>query len=92
MLARFARWFASAAGVWQTLGLVVAVVVLELLHAVRDDHGFWLLYWLTVYSAVTQPLLAFSNRRDTQKADETLSRIEAKEDHEISLLTDSEGD
>jgi hypothetical protein len=63
MLRAFDRWFGSAAGVVQTLILVTATVVAELLGLVRDDHGFWLLYWLTVYSAVTQPVLAYSNRQ-----------------------------
>jgi hypothetical protein len=63
MLNRFDRWFGSAAGVVQTLVLVLAVVVAEATGLIRDDHGFWLLYWLTVYSAITQPILAYSNRR-----------------------------
>jgi hypothetical protein len=77
MLNRFARWFASAGGVWQTVGAVAMVCVLELTHTVRDDHGFWLLYWLTVYSAATQPILAYANKQDTAQGDLILARIEA---------------
>jgi hypothetical protein len=94
MLRRFAKWFASSGGVWQTAGLVGLVVVLEILHVVQDDHGFWLLYWLTVYSAVTQPVLAYANKQDTAQGDLILqeiqavaARIEAKEDQEIAILS-----
>lgn len=87
MLKTFARWFASAAGVVQTFVLVGALVILESTHMLKDDHGFWLLYWLTVYSAVTQPLLAYANKQDAARSDATLTRIEAKEDAEINILT-----
>lgn len=88
MLNRFAQWFASAAGTWQTLIAVAATVVLELTHVIHDNNGFWLLYWLTVYSAITQPLLAYTNKRDASKSDAALARIEAKEDSELALLTE----
>lgn len=93
LLERFARWFASAVGVWQTVAAVGGGVVLELVHVIKDDHGFWLLYWLTVYSAVTQNILAFANRLDTVQGDKILAeiqaiaaRIEAKEDQELAVL------
>jgi hypothetical protein len=66
MLQRFDRWFGSAAGVYQTLVLVLALVIGEAAGWVHDDHGFWLLYWLTVYSGITQPILAYSNRRSIE--------------------------
>ena len=66
MLNKFDRWFGSAAGVIQTLMAVLAVVVAEATGWIHDDHGFWLLYWLTVYSAITQPILAYSNRRSVE--------------------------
>ena len=62
-LGAFNHWFASAAGVLQTFVLVVVLVVLERFYPHLDEHGFWLLYWLTVYSAVTQPALAFIARQ-----------------------------
>ena len=62
-LSTFNRWFASAAGVLQTFVLVIIVVVYERVFPHADEHGFWLLYWLTVYSAVTQPALAYIARR-----------------------------
>ena len=59
MLQAFARWFRSPAGIFHTLFLVASVVVYEAFFPQADPHGFWLLYWLTVYSAVTQPILAY---------------------------------
>lgn len=59
MLQAFARWFKSPAGILHTISLVTIIVVIEALYPNTDPHGFWLLYWLTVYSAVTQPILAY---------------------------------
>lgn len=59
MLHAFARWFRSPAGIFQTLALVTLIVIAEARYPQADPHGFWLLYWLTVYSAVTQPILAY---------------------------------
>lgn len=58
---RFAAWFQSAAGAWQTFFVLIGAVILEFVNPHLDAHGFWLLYWLTVYSAVTQPALAYIN-------------------------------
>lgn len=63
MLIQFGKWFVSSRGVWQTLFLVGTVCLIEQIYPGADPHGFWLLYWLTVYSAVTQPALAFVNDR-----------------------------
>lgn len=59
MLQAFARWFRSPAGIFQTLFLVAVLVICEAVFPNLDEHGFWLLYWLTVYSAITQPILAY---------------------------------
>lgn len=66
ILDAFDWWFGSALGVWQTLGLCIVVVIFEHLHPSADPNGFQLLYWLTVYSAVTQPVLAYGNRGSKQ--------------------------
>lgn len=94
MLNRFARWFASSGGVWQTAGLVGLVVVLEYTHVIHDTSMFQLMAWLTIYSGVTQPVLAYANRQDTSQGDlilarieEISARIEAKEDQEIAILS-----
>jgi predicted NAD/FAD-binding protein len=75
VLERFARWFASAAGVWQTTALTAAVIVVENFFPHLDNHGFWLLYYLTAYSAVTQPILAYVNKQDTTHGEDLLEEI-----------------
>lgn len=79
----FTSWFCSGAGVWQTAGITLAIVVLEATHALPDPHGFWLLYWLTVYSAVTQPALAHSGAVQGE-------RMEALEAQNARLLAQIE--
>jgi len=78
LLAAFERWFSSAAGVWQTFGITTAIVLLEATGVIPDSHGFWLLYWLTVYSAVTQPALALSGK-------ESVDRITALEERILEM-------
>jgi hypothetical protein len=92
-LKRFARWFASAAGVWQTATLVLTWYVAEATGLIRDDQHFQMMVWLTIFSAVTQNILAYANRMDTAQGDLILAelraiiqRIEAKEDQEIATL------
>jgi len=75
LLERFAKWFASPAGVWQTTLVTAAVIVAENIWHNLDPHGFWLLYWLTAYSAVTQPVLAYVNRQDTSHGEDLLEEI-----------------
>lgn len=76
MLERFNAWFSSAWGVWQTVILVLIVVIWEQLDPHADQHGFWLLYWLTVYSAVTQPALAYIARRSGEQQEALLAAIQ----------------
>src|SRR6478752_2237806 len=59
MLQVFARWFRSPAGICHTIALVAIAVIYEKMFPTSDPNGFWLLYWLTIYSAVTQPVLAY---------------------------------
>ena len=85
----FADWFASAGGVYQTFFVILAVVVGEHIWPRMDWNGFLLLYWLTVYSAVTQPVLAFSATKSAQSAfrnEVRIIRLERKIDHKIDLL------
>lgn len=93
LLTAFGRWFPASAGVWQTFLAVGVLTVLENTEILHDDHGFWLLYWLTVYSAVTQPVLGYVNRIDTARADavlkqvqEILENIQAQESEELEIL------
>ncbi len=92
-LQRFARWFASAGGVWQTAVIVLAWYGAEATGFIKDDQHFQMMVWLTIFSAVTQNVLAYANRQDTQQGDKILaeiqaiaSRIEAKEDQELAAL------
>jgi hypothetical protein len=82
----FGAWFASAAGIVQTAVLVAGWIALEKLHVIRDSDGYQILYWLTVYSAVTQPVLAYVGAAAGRKTDEVLARLEASEAREIELL------
>lgn len=76
MISRFIRrfndWFSSDAGVIQTVLVTVLIVAVELAFPRLDPHGFYLLFWLTVYSAITQPALANTGRH----SDEALERLE----------------
>jgi hypothetical protein len=94
MLNRFARWFASAAGVWQTVFICLAWVGAEKVFPSSDPNGLILLYVLTIYSAVTQPILAYSNRLDTEQGavilkhlGEVLDRVATME---AAILEDTE--
>jgi hypothetical protein len=80
-LRRFNDWFSDAGGVWQTFLICLVIVCLEATHVIPDDHGFWLLYWLTVYSAVTQPALAYAGRLTGQRLEELLLRLLLSEEH-----------
>lgn len=80
-LVKFDLWFSSEWGVYQTvLGTLILVVLEQMLHL--DPHGFWLLYWLTVYSAVTQPALAHTGREQMEK----LQFLEQTQLHQIEQL------
>lgn len=75
LLEKFAKWFASPGGVWQTGLVTAAIIAAENIWPHMDPHGFWLLYWLTAYSAVTQPVLAYVNRQDTSHGEDLLEEI-----------------
>ena len=82
---RFGVWFASAAGITQTAALVCAWIIASRL-GYLDRTGFWLLYALTVYSGVTQPVLAFIAYQGSRKADACLERLEQAERHNLQIL------
>lgn len=82
LLARFNEWFSSPQGVWQTLGVTAIIVAAELAFPQLDPHGFWLLYWVTIYSAITQPALAFSGAHN----DARLSTLEIRELDELNAI------
>lgn len=86
MIRRFGTWFASAAGVWQTTLFCAVVVCLELAFPRTDPHMFWWLVALTVYSAVTQPVLAYIAAQSSRKSDEALLKLQQAEERELEIL------
>lgn len=90
----FADWFASAGGVYQTFVVVAFVVIAEHVWPHIDWQGFLLLYWLTVYSAVTQPVLAFSANKSATSAfrnEVRIIRLERRMDHKLDRIADHLG-
>jgi hypothetical protein len=67
LLTHFDKWFTSGAGVWQTLIVCSAIVIIEIIWPTLDPHGFVILYALTVYSAVTQPALAHAGAETSEQ-------------------------
>ena len=86
LLERFTRWFCSSGGVWQTTVVVLAVVAVECADRSLDPHAFVLMAVLTVYSAITQPALAYSGAVAADRTDTVLSRLAAVEDQNAVLL------
>lgn len=86
LLDRFGDWFASDAGTVQTLLACLGIVAVELAFPRIDPHGFWLLYGLTVYSAVTQPALARSGRVAGERLQALADRIARMEAEELKLM------
>lgn len=60
LLDRFNLWFTSAAGVLQTAIVCLVLAGLDATGLDHDHSGYWLLWGLTVYSAITQPALAYA--------------------------------
>lgn len=87
-LKRFATWFASAGGVWQTAWITIGLVAVETFNRHLDPHGFWLLYALTVYSAVTQPALAYTGNESAAKIEAMLTSIKALEEKILGEVED----
>lgn len=77
ILDAFNSWFVSDQGVWHTFLVTITIVVCEEMFSNLDPHGFWLLYWLTVYSAVTQPALARAGRVGTEEQTRLLTEQNA---------------
>ena len=79
ILDRFTHWFCSKGGVWQTTLLTLVMVAVEVSDRRLDPHAFFLMALLTVYSAITQPALAYSNEAAARMLGDALVRIEALE-------------
>ncbi len=78
----FADWFESQSGVLQTFMVCIGCVALEHVLPNIDNQGLQLLYWLTVYSAVTQPVLAYSNAKGIR----AMRALERKIDRKLGVL------
>ncbi len=90
----FADWFGSRAGVWQTLLAVLVVIGFEKAFPRSDPHGFLLLYWLTVYSAVTQPVLAYSSLQggtSARRTEERILKLERRMNHKLDRIAEALG-
>jgi hypothetical protein len=85
LLEWFARWFASAAGVWQTFLLTIAICVAEFIWPNLDPNHFAVLFWLTVYSGVTQPALAYVSSQADGRTEAILGHLEHMCEHGIPL-------
>jgi len=85
-LVRFSTWFGSAAGVWQTVAVTALIVAFEHLAPKADPNGFLLLYWLTVYSAVTQPALAYAAAAGSARTEALELRIVSLEEQLVSTV------
>lgn len=85
-LQSFDEWFSSERGVYQTLLITLLICVAELLFPHLDPHGFWLLYWLTVYSAVTQPALANTGRHQIDRLEKLIDQVAELEKRQLQLL------
>ncbi|GAA4399607.1 hypothetical protein GCM10023147_37200 [Tsukamurella soli] len=71
----FAAWFASAAGVLQTFVVTITIFVVEVWKPNLDPQHFLFLLWLTIYSGVTQPILAFVSSRDSRAAASKMEHV-----------------
>lgn len=84
----FADWFASVGGVWQTLFICCFAVGVEIVFPGIDDHMFYLMGILTLYSGVTQPALAYVARRGSEKTDHDHGRDEKLLRHIDRVITE----
>jgi hypothetical protein len=81
ILAWFGKWFASPLGILQTFIILAGWILLEKLHFIHDADGYQILYWLTVYSAVTQPVLAFIANKAGEDQGKILAHVEKIVEH-----------
>jgi hypothetical protein len=86
ILARFTEWFGSGGGVWQTTIFTLAIVAFELIDTGADPHGLLLMGALTVYSAITQPALAYSGSQSNKLLHEVLKNQGAMLHNQADIL------
>lgn len=83
---RFSDWFASPSGVVETFVVVMGIVVAEVIWPNIDPNGFWLLYALTVYSGITQPILAFASSVSAEETIALQKQIRDMQDMQLQLM------
>lgn len=84
---RFGRWFASPLGIVETISLVALWIIVWLVDHHADNHLFGLLVALTIYSGVTQPVLAFIAYSAGEKTERVLDQLTAGEARIEHLVT-----
>lgn len=85
----FTNWFASLKGTIQTTIVVLAWVIVEQTFPNIDPNGFILLYILTVWSAITQNLLAYTSTLsaiEAQKSQDLLMQLLSNNVHQLEFL------
>ncbi len=83
---RFSRWFSSPAGVVETFVVTIVIVIIEHIWPRLDPNGFLLLYWLTVYSGVTQQPLAYAARIAADESSATQAQIHKLQESHAQML------
>lgn len=83
---KFSVWFASPLGVLETAIVIVGIIIVEKVHPSMDPSGFWILYWLTVYSGVTQPILAYAATMSANESGKTQKEIKELQETQSQLL------
>jgi hypothetical protein len=86
VITAFADWFVSKAGLIEVFIITAVIVIAERVHPSMDPNGFWLLYWLTVWSGFTQNLLAYVSTLATRRLDEMLQHMEQMQSDNKRLL------
>lgn len=81
LLDRFTEWFSSRGGVWQTAIFTLIIVAVEVCDRNLDPHAFVLMAVLTVYSAITQPALAYSAAKAGEQNEILLKRLATLLEH-----------
>lgn len=81
----FDDWFSSDWGAIQVFYLTIVLMAMEVARPSIDKHWFWLLVGMTVFSCVTQNILARGNRK-------AMERIEALEQRILSHLEGDRGE
>lgn len=84
ILSAFGDWFASGGGVWETAVVMLGLTSYYLVRGALG-HAIFFLAILTVYSGITQPILALVARAAGKKTDEALAKLMEVEERLATL-------